>query len=199
MSLNRDLVAQRALEEVERRGWDSYFVAGDAWGTATAVRVAVIRPEPVLGLALGHASLNYETAGERPAVMGEVAAAMTQLLRSDYDSFVRYGITQFTHGGFDDEISAQMVARFPPMEVALHFWEMHIAQTGQIGESLVALDKPLLLAKHDGCLVFTPEGYEDAVAAFPAAHTASVDKPSSASEEFADALRSFCESVLEER
>ena len=95
---DRELVVQRALHEIEDRGWDSYFVVGDAWGTATAVRVARARPEPVLGLALGHASLDYQREGRRPAVSKEVTAAMTQLLRSDYDSFVRYGMTQFTQG-----------------------------------------------------------------------------------------------------
>ena len=165
--LDRGLVVQRALQEVERLEWDSYFVVGDAWGTATAVRVAVARPEPVLGLALGHASLNYETKGERPAVNGELAAAMTGLLRTDYDSFVRYGITQFTQGGFDEDTAGRMVARFPKMDVAAQVWEMHVGKPEPIGELLGALDKPLLLAKHDGCLAFTPEGYESAVAAFP--------------------------------
>jgi hypothetical protein len=68
-----------------------------------------------------------------------------------------------------------------------------------VGEMLATLDKPVLLAKHDGCLVFTPEGYEDALAAFPAAHNASVQKNSSASDEFAAALRDFCEGVLTSR
>lgn len=194
--LNRGLVVQRALQEVERLEWDSYFVVGDAWGTATAVRVAVAKSEPVLGLALGHASLNYETEGERPAVNGELAAAMTQLLRTDYDSFVRYGITQFTQGGFDEEVAGRMVARFPSMEVAAQVWEMHVGQPEPIGELLGELRKPLLLAKHDGCLAFTAEGYESAVAAFPTAHTASVKKTSPASDEFAAALQDFCHDVL---
>ena len=64
--LNRGLVVQRALQEVERLGWDSYFVVGDAWGTATAVRVAVARPEPVLGIALGHASLTTRPRASDP-------------------------------------------------------------------------------------------------------------------------------------
>jgi pimeloyl-ACP methyl ester carboxylesterase len=88
---DREMVVQRALQEVERLDWDSYFVVGDAWGTATAARIANARPAPVLGLALGHASLDYGTEGERAAVNGELVAAMTQLMRSDYDSFVRYG------------------------------------------------------------------------------------------------------------
>ena len=157
MRFDREMVVQRALQEVERLDWDSYFVVGDAWGTATAARIATARPGPVLGLALGHACLDYGSEGERPAVNGELVAAMTQLLRSDYDSFVRYGMTQFTQGSFDEETSGRIVARFPPMEVASQVWETHVARPEPIGELLRQLDKPLLLAKHDGCLVFTAE------------------------------------------
>src|SRR5215207_3155367 len=191
--IDRELVVQRALQEVESLGWDSYFVAGDAWGNATAVRVVAARPDPVLGIALGHASADYSSDGERPAVNGELVAAMTQLLRSDYDSFVRYGMTQFTQGGFDEETSGRIVARFPPVEVTASVWETLVERPEPIGELLGQVDKPLLLAKHDGCLVFTAEGYEDAVAALPAAHKASVPKAPSASDDFAAAVRDFCE------
>jgi pimeloyl-ACP methyl ester carboxylesterase len=195
---DREMVVQRALQEVERLDWDSYFVVGDAWGTATAARIANARPAPVLGLALGHASLDYGTEGERAAVNGELVAAMTQLMRSDYDSFVRYGMTQFTQGGFDEETSGRIVARFPPMEVAATVWETLVERPEPFGEMLGQLDMPLLLAKHDGCLVFTAEGYEDAVAAFPQAHRASIPKAPSASDDFAAALREFCEGVRNE-
>jgi pimeloyl-ACP methyl ester carboxylesterase len=195
-TLDREMVVQRALREVESRGWDSYFVAGDAWGTATAVRVAVARPEAVLGIALGHASLDYQRDGRRPAVNKEVTAAMTQLLRSDYDSFVRYGMTQFTQGAFDEKTSERIVARFPPMEVASRVWEANVDQDEPIGELLEQLDVPLLFSKHEGCLVFTAEGYEDAIRAFPDARRTSVSQASSASREFAAALRDFCEDVL---
>jgi len=197
-ALDREMVVQRALRDVENRGWDSYFVVGDAWGTATAVRVAVARPEPVLGIALGHASLDYQRDGRRPAVNKEVTAAMTQLLRSDYDSFVRYGMTQFTQGAFDEKTSERIVARFPPMEVASRVWEANVDQEEPIGELLEQLNVPMLLSKHEGCLVFTAEGYEDAIRAFPDARRTSVTRASSASEEFAAALRDFCESVLRE-
>jgi pimeloyl-ACP methyl ester carboxylesterase len=190
--LTRDLVVGRALQELDELGWDSYFVVGDAWGAATAVRVAVARPEPVRGLALGHASLDYDTAGDRPAVNGEVVAAMTQLMRTDQDSFVRYGLTQFTQGAFDEETSGRMVDRFP-RDAAAQVWEMNVERPEAIGAMLDKLDTSLLLTKHDGCLVFTPEGYEDVTAAFPAAQTATTQKASSASEEFAAALREFCE------
>jgi pimeloyl-ACP methyl ester carboxylesterase len=196
MGFDRELVVQRALQEIEKLGWDSYFVVGDAWGTATAVRVAAARPDPVHGLALGHASLSYQREGGRPAVSKEVIAAMTQLLRSDYDSFVRYGMTQFTQGAFDEETSERIVARFPPMDVAAQVWEMNVDRAEPIGELLGQLDMPILLAKHDGCLVFTAEGYDDAVRALPDAHRTSVGRTPSASDEFAAALRDFCERVL---
>ena len=194
--LDREMVVQRALREVENRDWDSYFVAGDAWGTATAVRVANARPKQVLGLALGHATLSYERDGQRPAVSKEMTAAMTQLLRSDYDSFVRYGMTQFTQGAFDEETSERIVARFPPMDIASRVWETNIDEDEPIGELLRRVDVPLLLAKHEGCLVFTAEGYEDAIRAFPEAHRTSVGRASSASDEFATALEDFCNRVL---
>ena len=193
--IEREHVVRRAIQEVEDRGWDSYFVVGDAWGTSTAARVAAERPEPVLGIALGHATLDYAAEGERPAVNGELVAAMTQLLRTDYDSFIRYGLTQFTQGGFDEDIASRMVERFPETDIASQVWEMHVGRPEPIGELLGKLDKPLLLAKHDGCLVFTAEGYDDAMEAFPDAQTVTIQTASSASEEFAEALRDFCDRV----
>jgi hypothetical protein len=121
---------------------------------------------------------------------------MTQLLRSDFDSFVRYGMTQFTQGGFDEETSERIVARFPPMEIAARVWEANVERPEPIGEHLEQLDVPILLVKHEGCLVFTEEGYEDAVRALPDARRTSVGKAPSASDEFATALRDFCEGVL---
>jgi len=194
--LTREAVVSRALAEVERRGWDSYFIVGDAWGNATAAGVAAARPEPVLGIALGHACLNYATDGERPPVMGEIVAAMTQLLRTDYDSFVRYGLAQLTQGGFDEKLAGRMVDRFPPMEISARVWESQFSEPEPFAPLLAEADKPMLLAKHEGCLAFTPEGFEDVVAAFPGARTATVQKPASASDEFAVALKDFCDEVL---
>jgi pimeloyl-ACP methyl ester carboxylesterase len=195
-AFGRELVVRRGLQEVENRGWDSYFVAGDAWGTATAARVAAARPESTLGLALGHACLSYDREGPRATVNKEVTAVMTQLLRSDYDSFVRYGMTQFTQGAFNEATSESIVARFPPMEVAARIWEANIDRPEPIGELLGQLEMPILLAKHEGCLVFTAEGYEDAIRALPEARRTSVSRNISASDEFAGALRDFCGAVL---
>jgi pimeloyl-ACP methyl ester carboxylesterase len=81
--LTRELVADRGLREVEGRGWPSYFVVGDGNGTAAAVRLARRRPNAVIGIALGHASLSYQTEGERPPLNGEAYAAMGAALPID--------------------------------------------------------------------------------------------------------------------
>jgi pimeloyl-ACP methyl ester carboxylesterase len=195
-AFDRDLVVQRALQEIDGRGWDSYFLAGDAWGTANAARVAAARPEAVLGIALGHATLDYERTGQRPPINGEMVAAMTQLIHSDYDSFVRYGMTQFTQGAWDEEVAGRIVDRFPPMDFASKVWDVLVDRPEPFGELLVKLDVPILLVKHEGCLAFTDEGYEDAIRALPDARRTSVGTAPSASDEFAAALKDFCDQVL---
>jgi hypothetical protein len=105
-------------------------------------------------------------------------------------------MTQFTQGAFDEETSQRIVARFPPMAIASKVWESNIDRDEPIGELLRKLDVPMLLAKHEGCLVFTAEGYEDAIRAMPEAHRTIVSRTSTASDEFAAALKDFCEGVL---
>jgi hypothetical protein len=51
---------------------------------------------------------------------------------------------------------------------------------------------PTLLARHKGCLLFTDEGFEDAVAAFPEATAMTCAEKPGTSHEFAAALREFC-------
>jgi pimeloyl-ACP methyl ester carboxylesterase len=194
--LTREVIATRGLEVIDERGWTQFFVVGDALGTATAVRLARRRPEAVLGIVLGHASLNYEPGGDRPAINAEVHAAMGQLLRSDYESFVRYGITQMTQGTFDEEVAQRMVERLPPMEIAAAVWDAINDLDEPMGEMLRKLDKPLLIAKHEGCIAHTPEGFEDAVAAFPEARSLVCERGPSSDPRFADEMRRFCEQVL---
>ena len=56
-TFDREAVVRRGLDEVDRRGWEHFFVASDSWGIASATRLAVARPEAIDGLALGHAKL----------------------------------------------------------------------------------------------------------------------------------------------
>jgi hypothetical protein len=189
--LDRDAIVNRGLVELERRGWDACFIAGDSWGNATAVRVAGSWDGKVVGMALGHARLSDRTDGERPPVNRVVWDAMGQLLQNDYGGFIRYGLTQLTQGSIGDELAKRMLERIP-MDVAHAAFETMLSGHEPIEGPLRELDTRLLFAKHEGCLNATEEGFADAAAAFPQARTVSVPEAPTVSTEFADALRSFC-------
>ena len=192
--LTRDAVASRGLEELDRRGWERCFIASEGWGIASAALAAAARPDAIAGMALGHAKLSYRREGERAPINGEIWAAMTELIGRDHEAFIRYGIAQVTGGAIDDELAERMVERFPRDFVA-RGWEALTRDDVQIDELLGRLDCPLLFAKHEGCLMSTEEGFEDAAAAFPGARTISVPEAPLASEAFSEALREFCKSA----
>jgi pimeloyl-ACP methyl ester carboxylesterase len=189
----RDLFVERGLEELDRQGWDRCFVVADGWATATAARIAVRRPQAVQGVALGHASLTFEMDGDRPVINREVFAAMRQLLAQDHREFIRHGMVQMTQGSVDDELAGRMIDRFPRGDWLELAWDSLSSDQEPIGDMLHEYGGPLMLAQHVGCLSFTDEGYADAVAAFPEAHTLGVTKAPGGSQEFAEALRDFCE------
>jgi pimeloyl-ACP methyl ester carboxylesterase len=189
--LTRDLVVNRGLEELERRGWERFFVVGDGIGLGGAVLIADGRKDALHGLALGHARLSQRTEGDRPPLNGEVMAAMTKLVEQDRAAFIRYAIPQVTHGSVDEGLAQRMVDRFPEDMIGPG-WEMATRDDVPIERILKGIDCPMLFAKHEGCLMATDEGFEDAVAAFPDAETVIVPNAPAGSEEFADALRSFC-------
>jgi hypothetical protein len=182
---------QRALGELDRHGWESCLVVTDARGAATAVAVASERRSSVLGLAIGHASLSKSTEGDRPPERAGIWDALVQLAKQGNETFVRYGIAQATRGGFDEETARRMIERFPDMDVVAAMVEALGRDPEPIGDHLAALDLPLLLAKHEGCLGSTDEGFDDIVAAFPDAETVVCAEACSSSPAFADAIRRF--------
>jgi hypothetical protein len=188
----REATAQVGLDAVDRRGWERFVVVTDSWGAQTAVRIAGMRRDAVLGLAMGHAALSHSTEGERAPERTGVLAAMVQLARQGNDAFVRYGIAQMTRGGIDEDTAQKMVERFPDMELVTATLEAIGEEPEPIGDELRELDVPLLLAKHDGCLGSTDEGFEDIVAAFPEAETVICPEMCASSPAFAEALRQFC-------
>jgi pimeloyl-ACP methyl ester carboxylesterase len=190
-AFDRGAIAQRGLEELDRRGWESCFVASDSWGIASAVQLAVDRPDVVEGLALGHAKLSFRRQGERAPINAGVYEAMTELVKTDHEQFLRHGAVQATGGSVDEEQAERMIKRFP-RELMQRGWEMITRDDADIGELLAQLDCPLLFAKHESCLGSTEEGFEDAVAAFPRAQTVSVPDAPLTSTTFAEALREFC-------
>jgi hypothetical protein len=195
-TFDRDAISRRGLEELDRRGWDSCVVVTDGSAIATALRLAHARPEAVEALALGHARLSDDMEGERAPRNREVFEAVGQLLRVDYGNFVRYGLVQATHGSYGDELAKRMLERVPE-EIGKAAWVLAAQEGERFDQVLRELDVPLFFAKHEGCLGETDEGFEDAVAAFPQAHTISVPEAPSVSAEFALALRSFVMSLAE--
>jgi pimeloyl-ACP methyl ester carboxylesterase len=185
------VAVQQGVSKLDESGWERYFIAADGWGVGTAVLVASERPGSVAGMALGHASLSYRHTGERAPINPEVYLAFTQLIKQDAPSFVRYGISQLTKGAVDEQLAAQIMERVPP-ELLAEGW-FTITEEWDFSEQLEQLDCPLLLAKHEGCLLSTDEGFEDAAAELPAAEVAAFDEPPAASAEFAQLLRQFCE------
>jgi hypothetical protein len=189
--LDRQAVVDRALLELDRRGWDSYILVCDGSALPTGVRVAHARPEAVEAMALGHARVVNRMEGERPTVNREVMEAFAQLSESNYVDFIRYGLTQVTHGSIGDELAARMLERVP-LEIGRAVWERNLRDSEPFENLIRELDVPLLFAKHEGCIGSTEEGFEEALAAFPQAQTVSAPDAPSVSNDFADALREFC-------
>jgi pimeloyl-ACP methyl ester carboxylesterase len=193
--ISNELIAERGIAEIERRGWDRFFLVSDGWGNPVAARVALSHPDRVLGIALGHASLSTRKHGERAPINREIWEALTQLLHQDTGAFLRHGIVQATHGSVDEEQAQRMIERFPEESTVVSGWEALTTAEEPIGDPLREVGAPLLLAKHEGCLMSTAEGFEDMVAAFPEARSITVDEAPSVSSEFAGALRDFCQEI----
>jgi hypothetical protein len=192
--LDRHAIIHRALLELDRRGWDSYILVCDGSALPTGVGVARTRPKAVEAMALGHARLANRIEGKRPTINREVMEAFAQLAESNYRDFIRYGLTQVTHGSIGEELAARMLERVP-IDVGRAVWEMNLRDPEPFEHLIREVGVPLLFAKHEGCLGSTEEGFEDAVAAFPHARTVSAPEAPSVSSDFARALREFCEEV----
>ena len=195
--LDRRAVAERGLAELDRLGWKRCFIATEGWGIPSAVEVALERSDCVLGLALGHAKLSFRREGERAPVSDAVYSAMTELIRTDHEAFLRHGIAQATGGSVSENLAEQMIERFP-RDLMVSGWEAITRDDADIGAMLERLDRPLLFANHVGCLGSTQEGFDDAAAAFPHARVVRVHDAPLSSVDFADALPEFCEAITAE-
>jgi hypothetical protein len=188
-------VADRAAVEVDRLRWRSFVVAADEYSIAAALKFASRHREAVQGLALGHACLSFRADVDPPAVNAEVRSAFSQVAELDDRTFIRH-LTQITQGFYGEEMADQMLKRIPT-GVAQAYVRDSMADPGDwIEDALRDLGKPLLLAQHDPCLLFTKEGYEAAVAAFPDSMQVSCREKPTVSPDFAQALREFCRDVI---
>ena len=184
-------------DELDRQGWDSCVVVGDEWGLIRAVAVAKEHTSLVVGLALGHACLYAPDARARD-IEPEIWDAYKSLARMDYRSFAR-SLTQVSAGSYDDEIIDTFLENVPHEHVIanLDTFDDLLDRGTSVESDLRGLGIPLLLARHERCLLWTGAGFEAARTAFPDATSVTVaDKPS-VSDEFAEALRRFCETLPE--
>ena len=187
-----DSAVERGIEELDRLGWDEYFLVGDEFGAAQAVRLAKRRPQGIVGLALGHASLSLSGEGPGAPINSDVTEGLVKIAQTDYRSFVR-ALTQVTQNAYDDDLAENYMARVPAEAVAAYIPELLGATAREdLEPALRELGVPLLLVEHRGCLMWTREGYEAATAAFPDAVTATLDVKPSVNPEFAELLREFC-------
>jgi pimeloyl-ACP methyl ester carboxylesterase len=190
-SFGRDATVAYALDLLDRQGWDSFVLAADGWQIGYAVGVLQARPAGVRALALGHASLSNRMTGERPPMNGEVYSAFRTLVEADHRAFAKYGIAQLTQEGFDEELAGRMVERLPASAIQEHV--RAIGEQWNLEPFLRRLSVPLLFGQHEGCLLHSDEGFEDAIAAFPDARSVpGLSEPCCVSPAFAEALRELC-------
>jgi hypothetical protein len=190
-----EAIARRGLEELEQRGWESCIVVADEFGVAAAVSLVEQAPEVVNGLAVGHARLSNAIEGERAPLNREVYSGCTALIQNDPRTFVHqfFRMTggELMEGGYGHEMVEEYRRRVPD-ELMLPFWETRPHEGRHIGEGLREVRVPVLLAQHKGCLLYTDEGFEEAVEVLPHARAVKVEDKPSTSIEFARILRQFC-------
>jgi pimeloyl-ACP methyl ester carboxylesterase len=183
-------VAERAAAELDRLGWQGCVVAADEYSIAAAVKLASRRPDAIQGLALGHACLSFSPEADPPAVNAEVRSAFSQVAELDDRTFMRH-ITQITQGFYGEELADRMIERIPT-GVAQAYVRDNMSDPGDWLEgALRDIGRPMLLAEHDPCLLFTKDGFEAAAAALPHSMRVSCREKPTVSPTFAEALREF--------
>jgi len=188
-------VAERAAAEVVRLGWQNYVLAADEFTIAAALKFAARQPDAVQGIALGHACLSFSPDADPPAINAEVGSAFDQVAELDDRTFMRH-LTQLTQGFYGEELADRMLERVPTGVAQAYVRESRADPGDWIEEVLRDLRKPLLLAEHDPCLLFTREGYEATVSAFPDSMQVTCEEKPTVSSTFAEALREFCREVV---
>lgn len=182
------------VQALEGRGWDEAIIVGDQFGTGLAVLVAEAWEGRVRGLALGHACLRYTRDGPRPAISpiaADFQLQLTRLGRPQADQMFRQGI-EMTYGR---DVAEGIRARLSPTFTQQYTEVLLANQDVDLEPRLRELRAPLLLAQHKECGLWMPEGFEDAVAAFPDARTLVVDENPGSSPAFAEALREFAQAA----
>lgn len=184
-------MAAAGADRLDRLGWTRCVLVCDSHAQAAAIELALAEPR-VAGLCVSHAAARYSSEGERPALSAGVHAAAAQLLDSDMRSF-GHALTQLTQGTIDEYWVEQFLAHVPRRTAR--------ARTGQLdGRELASRlggwTGEMLFGLHDGCLMWTREGFEDAVEAVPRAATIECDRVPLSDPRFIDGIRELSARVF---
>ena len=181
------------LARLDELGWDQCCLISDSHGQAAAIEVALAQPERFTSVCISHAAARYELGGDRPAMTPAVHDAALQLLETDYRSFAR-AITQLTLGLADDEWVERWIAEVPQHVTQSIFGDLSERQP-ELVSRLADADFPVVLGQHKGCVMWTPEAFEDACAAVPNARVARCDGIPVLEAPFLDAVREVASGV----
>jgi hypothetical protein len=184
-------MAAAASARLDELGWESCAVVCDSHAQAAAIELA-LTDDRVRGVGISHAAARYSIDGDRAALSPGVHAAAGQLLDSDLRSFAR-ALTQLTQGAIDEHWADRLVEEVPRETMRTGLGQL-------VGRELVSRlagwEGELLLGLHDGCLMWTREGFDDAASAVPDARTVECDTVPLAHPRFADAIRELCARVF---
>jgi hypothetical protein len=180
-----------AVEELEARGWTDAVVVCDEWSIWKVIEIADLRPDLFRSFAHGHACTQLSRSGERPSLNPQVVETYNQLLRTDVRMYAR-AIVQTTRGDYDDATIEAFLSEASHADIIATFERIDARYGQSFAATIHSLNVPLLLARHTECLLWTEEGFLDAVAEFPDAQTVEVSAKPATSPEFVEVLRDFC-------
>jgi pimeloyl-ACP methyl ester carboxylesterase len=176
-----------ALERLDALGWSDCLVVADSQAQWLAVELATRHAQRVRGIALSHAVARYRVSGPRAGLHAEVLAAVSRLLETDYMAFWR-AVTQLTQGGMPDAWVERWAAAIPHERTKAFFQELTDSEP-PLAERLQDFPGPVLLGQHADCVMWTQEGFEDAVAALPEAKVVRCREIPAFDPAFGEALR----------
>ncbi|HEX8648684.1 MAG TPA: hypothetical protein VF715_17445 [Thermoleophilaceae bacterium] len=185
-------MAAAGAAHLDALGWDRCVLVCDSHAQAGGIELALRDPR-VAGIAISHASARYGPGGERPALNPSIYEAAGRFLATDYRSFAR-AITQLTQGALDDAWVDSFIEQVPR--------DTAEARTGGLPDGLeLAIrlrgeELEILLAAHRGCMMWTPEAFEDAVAALPQARAVHFDEVPLSDPGYHAELRELCARVF---
>lgn len=187
-----EAMAAAGAARLDELGWDRCVLVCDSHAQPGGIELAVRDPR-VGGIAISHAAARYSTEGERPALNAAVYAAAEQMLATDYRSF-GHALTQLTQGQIDEPWVASFIEQVPRETAQRRTSDLreHVDLVSRLRDE----DIEVLLAAHLGCLMWTAEGFEDAVAAVPRARAIECEAVPLSAPGYHEALRELCGRVF---